>query len=75
LEKCQKSIEKLASDNEEERSVRTNIQTEMLERYKETSKIYEESLKNIHKELERSNMLKEERNNLLRELLIQLKTK
>lgn len=71
MEKCQKSIEKLASDNEEERSIRTNSQTEMLERYKETSKVYEELLKNIQKELERSNILKEERNNLLRELLIQ----
>lgn len=69
MEKCQKSIEKLASDNEEERNIRTNIQTELLAVHKEISKIYEESLKNIHKQLERSNALKEEKNNLLRELI------
>lgn len=69
MEKCQKSIEKLASDNEEERNIRTNIQTELLAVHKEISKIYEESLKNIDKQLERSNALKEEKNNLLRELI------
>lgn len=69
LEKCQQSIEKLIHDNEEERNIRVDIHKELLTGYKETNKVYEEQLTNITKELQKSNMLKEEKNNLLKEYI------
>ncbi|XP_071652769.1 uncharacterized protein LOC143899363 [Temnothorax americanus] len=65
-----KTIEKLLSDIQHEKEIKNEIQTQLVTEYKAMRNTYEQSVKNIEEQLIKANQLREERNELLREIYL-----
>lgn len=70
IEKCQDSIEKFLNNMSEEKENKLEIQRSILTEYKQLRICYEESLKKIQEQLEIANKHREEKNNLLKQLIL-----
>ena len=70
LDSCQKSVEKLVEDKD----VKLDIQRQMLEEYKEMRSAYTTTMTNTLEQLIIANKQREERNQLLRKLILLNKT-
>lgn len=69
LNTCQNTMEKLTSDMQEERIIRSNTQKQILEEYKKIRLTYEECVK----QMTIANQLREEKNQLLKEFIKDIK--
>lgn len=75
LEKCHKSVEKLLEEITEENNTKIDIQRQILAEYKQMRSVYEDHVRKTQQQLTIANTLREERNKLLRELVLANKNK
>lgn len=71
MARCEKSLEKLTEDLLTERNTKIEMQKEILEEYKKIKHTYEDLARNMKEELATANDLRRERNELLRQFILQ----